>query len=58
MDLEESDSEERTYDETLEYILTFPTLEKHGFRHSHFPYQEVEVFCNCLMPETYGDMIQ
>jgi len=59
MDPEESDSEERTYDETLEYILLpFPTLEKHGFRHSHFPYQEVEVFCNCLMPETYGDMIQ
>ena len=30
-DLEESDSEKRTYDETLEYILLpFPTLEKHG----------------------------
>ena len=28
MDLEESDSEERTYDETLEYIIPFPTLEK------------------------------
>ena len=33
MDPEESDSEERTYDETFEYILLpFPTLEKHGFR--------------------------
>ena len=59
MDPEESDSEERTYDETFEHILLpFPTLEKYGFRHNHFPYQEVEVFCNCLMPEMYGDMIQ
>ena len=48
MDLEESNLEERTYDETLEYILPFSTLEKHGFR------QEVEVFCNCLMPEMYN----
>jgi len=24
----------------------------------HFPYQEVKVFCNCLRPKTYGDMIQ
>jgi len=37
--------------------LPFPTLEKYGFRHNHFPYQEVEVFCNCLMPEMYVDMI-
>ena len=59
IDPEENDSEERTYDETLKYILLpFPTLVKHGFRHNHFPYQEVEVFCNCLMPETYCDMIQ
>jgi len=39
-------------------LLPFPTLEKHAFRHNHFPYQEVEVFCNCLVPEMYGDMIQ
>ena len=25
---------------------------------NHFPYGEVEVFCNCLMPEMYVDMIQ
>jgi len=43
MDPEESDSEERTY-ETFEHILLpFPTLEKHSFRHNHFPYQEVEL---------------
>ena len=59
MDPEESDSEERTYDETFGYILLpFPTLEKHGFRQPLSLYQEVEVFCNCLMPETYGDTIQ
>ena len=37
MDLEKSDLEEHTYDETLKYILLpFPTLEKHGFRHNTF----------------------
>ena len=39
-------------------LLPFPTVEKLGFRRNHFPYQEIEVFCNCQMPETYGDMIQ
>ena len=43
---------------TKGHLLPFPTLEKHSFRHNHFPYLEFEVFCNCLMPETYGDMVQ
>jgi len=37
---------------------SIPTLKKHSFRHNHFPYLEVEVFCNCQMPGTYGDMVQ
>jgi len=42
---------------TNRQLLPFPTLEKHSFRNNHFPYQEVEVFCNWLMPETC-DMVQ
>ena len=39
-------------------LVPFPTLEKRGFRHNHFPYLDITVFCTCLMPETYDDMIQ
>ena len=39
-------------------LLPFPTLEKCGFRPKHFPYREIEVYCICLMPETYDDMVE
>ena len=39
-------------------LVRFPTIRKRSRRNNHFPYQEVEVFCSCLMPESYGDMIQ
>ena len=49
MDPEENDSEERTYDETFEHmLLPFPTLEKYGFRHNHFPDQEVIAKCSAI----------
>ena len=60
MDPEKSDSEERTYDETLEYILLrpFPTLEKHGFRHNHSPTESRSVLQLPDARNVYGDMIQ
>ena len=39
-------------------LVQFPTIRKCSRRNNHFPYREVEVFCSCLMPESYGDMIQ
>ena len=41
-------------------LVQFPTTttRKHSQCSSHFPYREVEVFCSCQMPESYGDMIQ
>ena len=39
-------------------LVRFPTKEKCGHRSRHFPYREIELFCSCLMPETYGDMVQ
>ena len=31
----------------------FPTKSPSGFRSRHFPYREIELFCNCLMPDTW-----
>ena len=39
-------------------LVHFPTTRKHSWRNNHFPYREVEVFCSCQMPDSYGDMIQ
>jgi len=33
----------------------FPTKRKSGSRSRHFPYREIELYCTCLMPETYRD---
>ena len=33
----------------------FPTKWKSGSRSRHFPYREIELYCTCLMPETYRD---
>ena len=27
-------------------------------KYLYFPMQEIELYCTCLMPETYGDMVQ
>ena len=35
----------------------FPTKLKCGYWSKHFPYREIELFCTCLMPETYGEMM-
>ena len=35
----------------------FPTKLKCGYRSMHFPYREIELFCTCLMPEMYGEMM-
>ena len=34
------------------------TIKKCTGRSNHFPHQEIELYCSCLMPETYGDMVQ
>ena len=39
-------------------LVRFPTVKMCGGRSNHFPYREIELFCTCLMPETYGDMVQ
>ena len=39
-------------------LVRFPTIRKCSQRNNHFPYRDVEVFCSCLMPESYGNMIQ
>ena len=39
-------------------LLRFPTVKKCSGRSKHFPYREIELFCTCLMPDTYGDMVQ
>ena len=39
-------------------LVRFPTTRKRSWRNNHFPYREVEVFCSCQMPDSYGDMIQ
>ena len=39
-------------------LVRFPTIRKCSRRNNYFPYREIEVFCSCLMPESYGDMIQ
>ena len=36
-------------------LVRFPTKQKLGFRSRHFPYREVELFCECLMPDTWKD---
>lgn len=36
-------------------FLPFPKKGKSGYRSCHFPYQEIELYCTCLMPETYRD---
>jgi len=33
----------------------FPTKQKSGSRSRHFPYREIELYCTCLMPETYRE---
>lgn len=39
-------------------LTRFPTIKKCSMRFNHFPYREIELYCSCLMPETYGDMVQ
>ena len=39
-------------------LVRYPTTRKRSRRNNHFPYCEIEVFCSCQMPESYGDMIQ
>ena len=39
-------------------FVRFPTIRKCSRRKNQFSYREVQVFCICLMPESYGDMIQ
>ena len=43
---------------TKKKILPFPTLQKRCSRNNFFPGREIELHCVCLMPETYGDMIE
>ena len=31
----------------------FPTKQKCGYRSRHLPFRDIELFCTCLMPETY-----
>ena len=38
-----------------EELVRFSTKPKLGFRSHHFPYREVELFCKCLMPDTWKD---
>ena len=33
----------------------FPTKKKCGYRSRHVPFREIELFCTCLMPETYRE---
>ena len=33
----------------------FPTKKKCGYRSRHVPLREIELFCTCLMPETYRE---
>ena len=33
----------------------FPTKQKCGYRSRHLPFQDIELFCTCLMPETYRE---
>ncbi len=40
-------------------MLPFPTLSTKGCRiTTYFPYFQLEVYCHCKMPETYGDMVE
>ena len=39
-------------------LVRFPTTRKRSRHNNHFPYCEIQVFCSCQMPESYGDMIQ
>ena len=40
-------------------LLPFPQLKECGPRELHrFPFTCVDIFCQCKMPETYGNMIQ
>ncbi len=40
-------------------MLPFPTLSTKGRRiTTYFPYFQLEVYCHCKMPETYGDMVE
>ena len=38
-------------------LTPFPTLDKLSTRGYHFPYRQIELYCACLMPENYGDMV-
>ena len=38
-------------------LTPFPTLDKLNTRGYHFPYRQIELYCDCLMPESYGDMV-
>ena len=42
-------------------LTRFPLAEQKTakkWNYLHFPTQEIELYCSCLMPETYGDMVQ
>lgn len=43
---------------TKKRMLPFPTVEECSARENYFPHRVIELFCVCLMPETYGDMIE
>ena len=36
----------------------FPKLGERGHRDNYFPCRILELYCDCLMPETYGNMVE
>ena len=36
----------------------FPKLGERGHRINYFPCRILELYCDCLMPETYGNMVE
>ena len=55
MDPEESDSEDALMMRHLSIDFFHVLHLRSTVSDNHFPHQEVKVFCNCLMPETYGE---
>ena len=43
---------------TQKRMLPFPTIQRCHPRKSYFPTREIELYCVCLMPDTYGDMVE